>query len=142
MRGRMKISMTIGLVVALAVLAWAVDCVEVDIESPASAQPGDVVTLSGELTNCGDAGNCWLEGSIEVNGLTIALGRRPIYLAAGETRSESVDVTLPPGVQPGTYTACVTATIGTAEDSDCTTMQITTGDRVPHRTTTPKKTRR
>jgi hypothetical protein len=72
-----------------------------------------------------------------------------IFLAAGETRSRTMNIPLPPFPPPivdriiGTYTACLTATVrqpwehpdpSQATDTDCTTTEIlapTGQDRKP-----------
>ena len=147
----MKKPVLIGLAVGLlliAGLAWAArpparpqlkeatECVEVDIEAPGMAHPGDQVTLYGEVTNCGDeAGWCQLVGTLTKDDQEFVSPPVRIYLAAGETRSKTMTVTIPslPGIE-GTYTACVTATIGSAEATDCTTMEVVpSGKRAPKR---------
>jgi len=147
----MKKPVLIGLAVGLLLIAgfaWAArpparpqlkeatECVEVDIEAPGMAHPGDQVTLYGEVTNCGDeAGWVTLTGSLSKDGQEITSPPIRLYLAAGETRSKTMTIYIPsiPGIG-GTYTACVTATIGSAEATDCTTMEVVpSGKGAPRR---------
>ncbi|MCD6382506.1 MAG: hypothetical protein J7L74_02665 [Candidatus Hydrothermae bacterium] len=124
-----------GLVVlfALSSVLWAADCVEVDIEAPQVAYLGQTVVLSGELTNCGDEAEFVELSGFITNGVdTLHSPAVSLYLAAGETKSRAVSIHIPNVPQlVGTYTACVVARIGTAESTDCATMQILEGGRKP-----------
>ena len=106
--------------------AWAADCVEIDIEAPSSAYVGQTVTISGEVTNCGDEpGFVQIKGTLRKDSVVIQSNMVTLYLAAGETKSEAVRIQIPEDPQyVGTYTACVEARIGTAIDSDCATMEV------------------
>ena len=125
----MKVKYMVMAVVATLALvggAWAADCVEIDIEAPSSAYIGQTVTVSGEVTNCGDeAGFVQIKGTLQKDGVVIQSNMVTFYLAAGETKSEAVRIYIPEDPQyVGTYTACVEARIGTAIDSDCATMEV------------------
>ncbi|MCD6087731.1 MAG: hypothetical protein J7K11_07190 [Candidatus Hydrothermae bacterium] len=125
----MKVKYMVMAVVATLALvggAWAADCVEIDIEAPSSAYIGQTVTISGEVTNCGDeAGFVQIKGTLRKDGVVIQSNMVTFYLAAGETKSEAVRIYIPEDSQyVGTYTACVEARIGSAIDSDCATMEV------------------
>ena len=125
----MKVKYMVMAVVATLALvggAWAADCVEIDIEAPSSAYIGQTVTISGEVTNCGDeAGFVQIKGTLRKDGVVIQSNMVTFYLAAGETKSEAVRIYIPEDLQyVGTYTACVEARIGSAIDSDCATMEV------------------
>ncbi len=125
----MKVKYMVMAVVATLALvggAWAADCVEIDIEAPTSAYIGQTVTISGEVTNCGDeAGFVQIKGTLRKDGVVIQSNMVTFYLAAGETKSEAVRIYIPEDPQyVGTYTACVEARIGSAIDSDCATMEV------------------
>ena len=120
--------MMMAVVATLALVggAWASDCVEIDIEAPSSAYIGQTVTISGEVTNCGDeAGFVQIKGTLRKDSVVIQSNLVTFYLAAGETKSEAVSIYIPEDPQlVGTYTACVEARIGSAIDSDCATMEV------------------
>ncbi len=100
-------------------------CVEVDLESSPEAYINGTMWFSAELTNCGDTpGLVHLSGTLEMPGHTFPFHLPPVHLGAGETFSVSREFTVPFFMPTGTYTVCVTATLGDAEDSDCTTTEI------------------
>ncbi len=121
-----KVIIAVIALLALTTGVWAMDCVEVDIEAPDTAYIGQRVTLSGEVTNCGtQAGLVEIKGILRKDEVTIESRKVTFYLAAGETKSASVTVVIPEDPSYiGTYSACVEARIGTATDSDCTTMVV------------------
>lgn len=100
-------------------------CVEVDLESSPEAYVGGTMWFSAELTNCGDTpGWVHLSGTLEIPEHTFDFTMPPVYLGAGETFADSREFEVPFFMPPGTYTICVTATLGDAEDSDCTSTVV------------------
>ncbi|RKX24204.1 MAG: hypothetical protein DRP46_13595 [Candidatus Zixiibacteriota bacterium] len=119
----------LGLILSQAVLAE--DCVEVDIELPATvvAEAGGFATGYFELTNCGDdAGYIWLEFDIDLNGVQFPIGQIPVYLGAAETISREFYFPVPPLAMGYTVTFCVTATSGEYVADDCATMTVESSD--------------
>lgn len=108
--------------------SFAADCVEVDIELPASvaAEAGSFAEGYFELTNCGDEA-----ATVELN-VTIAIGGLPPFeiggimfpLGAGEVVSREFVIPVPPTAVGQEVTICLDAMIGEATASDCATMVI------------------
>ncbi len=101
-------------------------CVEVDVESSPQVYIGGTVWFSAEVTNCGDTpGMVNIDGTVEVPGYDpFPFSLPPVYLGAGETFTNSWDFEVPFFMPTGTYTLCVTATLGDAQDSDCTSTEV------------------
>lgn len=107
---------------------FAADCVDVDIELPATLAPLEMSNGYFELTNCGDeATTVWLEVDVDFSGQTFSLGNIPVMLAAGETRSREFVFIVPPPAAGATVELCVTATAGDASASDCAVVSVTDG---------------
>ncbi|MBD3404009.1 T9SS type A sorting domain-containing protein [candidate division GN15 bacterium] len=108
--------------------AMAEDCVEVDIELPATvvAEPGAFATGFFELTNCGDeAGIVEMNVSIAfTNGPAFDVGTIPVPVGAGEVISREFRVPVPPPAGGQELTICVEAALNDAAASDCATMAI------------------
>lgn len=106
------------------------DCLEMDFElsDVIYTTPGDFFTEGYyEVTNCGDeAATIWLEPAI--GGFEdIGAAKFPVMLAAGETASWQFQFPVPPAVPEGTYTFCVTATLGETIVTDCEEVEVLAG---------------
>jgi len=106
------------------------DCLEMDFElsDVVYTTPGDFFTEGYyEVTNCGDeAATIWLEPAI--GGFEDIGGARfPVMLGAGETASWEFQFPVPPSVPEGTYTFCVTATLGETVVTDCEEVEVRAG---------------
>jgi hypothetical protein len=101
-------------------------CVEVDVESSPQAYINGTMFFSAEITNCGDTpGRVQINGTVQVPGHDpFPFAFRAVYLGAGETFANSWDFDVPFFMPTGTYTLCVTATLGDAQDDDCTSTEI------------------
>ncbi len=109
----------------------AADCVEVDIELPATvtAEAGAFAEGYFELTNCGDeAGLVELSISIEISGIPpFEVGGIQLPIGAGETISREFVLPVPPSAGGNEVTFCIDAAIGEASSSDCATTVIEGG---------------
>jgi hypothetical protein len=127
------VALLIGVLLSVTpIMAFAEDCVEVDIELTPIAGPDTCgvrwVEFSLELTNCG-TDPALVDLAFQLDFLPSAgvppfKFRHPV--GAGQTVAFSRKWPVPPVVPAGTYGVCVTATAGTASDSDC--ASITLGD--------------
>lgn len=107
-------------------LASSAGCVEVDLELIPGPDPQlKTYTLSSELTNCGDAASLIdVEINLDLNGIVLGPFTHHVYLAAGGSLVRGVTFAVPPPVPEGSYTLCVTATIGEASSEDCATLEV------------------
>jgi hypothetical protein len=124
----MKFALTIT---ALAVLVltstvFAEGCVDIFFEVPGMVHPGEVVTVSGGITNCGDTpGVAHLTATLTHNGEPIPVNAKAaVKLAAGETRTYEMEVEVPPEIMIGTYELCVTAKLKGATDTECAVIEV------------------
>jgi hypothetical protein len=110
------------------IMAFAEDCVEVDVELTPTVGPDTCgvrwVEFSVEVTNCG-AERAMVDFSavLEVHppfGVAPFKTHRPV--GAGETVLFCHKFPVPHAVPAGTYEACLTATIGTASATDCASV--------------------
>ncbi len=118
---------------------FAQDCVEVDIELPATvvAEPGAFAEGFFEIVNCGDeAALVDLDVEFDINGNSFSVGGIKVPLGAGEVVSRDLRIPVPPVAAGFTVGICLTATVGDASSSDCATTSIEssggpapTGDR-------------
>ena len=117
---------TTWLLLAAAPTAFSADCVEVDIELTPEVVvgPGNFGEGFFELTNCGDeADTVQLSFTIDLGlGQPFEIHAIPIPIGAGETISREFRFPAPPVAAGVTVTFCVTATLGTAEASDCASV--------------------
>lgn len=112
------------------------ECVEVDLELPDTLFVENGLTQGSgyfELINCGDEAaeiELQLEATVSFGPLdtTFVFPAIPIMMAAGEIISHEFMITAPPF--NGSYTFCVNATSGEAQDTDCATMNVV-GDDFP-----------
>ncbi len=114
----------------LVAAAQETECVEVDIEITSPVQPLDEIAFSFEVTNCGtEAGTVVLDleltSSLINENVPVITVEFP--LGAGETATRSFTAVLPPIVPAGSHEICVTATIGNATATDCTTLVVEEG---------------
>jgi hypothetical protein len=101
--------------------------VDIYFEVPSVVHPGEIVTVSGGITNCGDTpGVAHLEAELTYNGEPIPMkAKGSVKLAAGETKAyELTGVEVPPEAFPGTYELCVTAKLKGATDTECATIEV------------------
>ncbi|MBD3332360.1 T9SS type A sorting domain-containing protein [candidate division GN15 bacterium] len=122
---------TLGMLALLLMMAsgaLAADCVEVDIELPASviAEPGANADGYFELVNCGDeATTVEFSFAVQITDLPpIDVGGIEMPLGAGETISREFIVPVPPMAAGYEVNICVTATSGDVSAEDCATMVI------------------
>ena len=129
----MKMTLTALAIMAIAATAFAEGCVDVFLEVPDVVHPGDVVAVSGGITNCGDTpGVAYLVATLTYEGELIAQVDGTVPLAAGETKAyELTDLVVPQEVVPGTYEICVTAELDGGTDTACgTTVVMDSGSKV------------
>jgi uncharacterized membrane protein len=118
---------TLVLLALMVTSALADGCVDIFFEVPSVVHPGDIVTVSGGITNCGDTpGVAHLEASLSYNGEPLPMqAKAHVKLAAGETKAyELTGVEIPPTAMPGTYEICVTAKLKGAIDTECATIEV------------------
>ena len=123
----MKFAMTAIALLALMVgSVLAEGCVDIFFEVPSVVQPGDAVTVSGGITNCGDTpGVAQLEAQLTYNGEPLPMkAKGHVKVAAGETKAYELEVAVPPEIFPGTYEICVTAKLKGATDTECATVEV------------------
>ncbi len=125
MRKALQTLLLAALICSLGSLAWADDCVEVDVELPATLEPLEMATGYFEIVNCGDeAAVVDIAVSLEFNGTVIEPGSIPIPMNAGQVISREFVVIAPPVLEGTSVTVCLSAVSGTAEASDCATTVI------------------
>ncbi len=113
-------------------VAMAADCVEVDIELPATVTAGDIAEGTFELVNCGDEDAIiTLEVAIDLNGNPFTVASVPVPMGAGEVASREFRMPVPTMAAESTVTICVTATSGDAQDNDCATVYIAPPSSAP-----------
>ncbi len=113
------------------------DCVEADLEITPSAGPGDLVSFSFELTNCGTEAalaDLTFDFTFDTEdipeGINFSIPMK-FPIGAGETYTRSFETTLPPVTPSGSFTVCVEAVIGEATASDCATLVVEGGGPSP-----------
>jgi len=116
----------LALVALMAGGALADACVDVFFEAPSIVHPGETVTVSGGITNCGDAaGIAVLTAELTYNGEIVPCDAEvAVPLAAGETKAYSLEVTIPADVPVGVYELCVTAELDGATDTECGSVEV------------------
>jgi hypothetical protein len=124
----MKVAITALALLALMVTGVVAEgCVDIFFEVPSVVHPGEMVTVSGGITNCGDTpGVAHLEATLTYNGEPMPMkAKGSVKLAAGETKAyELTGVQVPPGAMPGIYELCVTAKLKGATDTECATIEV------------------
>jgi hypothetical protein len=113
-------------VLVMAGSALGEGCVDIFFEVPGVVHPGEVVIVSGGITNCGDTpGVAHLTGTLTYNGEPIPVNARAaVKLAGGETKAYEMEIVVPPELELGTYEICVTAKLKGATDTECAVIEV------------------
>jgi len=123
------LALLIGVLLSVTpIMAFAEDCVELDLELTPAVGPDTCgvrwVEFSVEVTNCGtERGMVDFSVKLDVQppfGVAAFKTHRPV--GAGQTVLFSHKFPVPRVVPAGTYEACLTATIGTASATDCASV--------------------
>jgi hypothetical protein len=123
----MKVALICLMLLALGVsVVLANGCVDIFFEVPAVVHPGETITVSGGITNCGDTpGVAHLEATLSYNGQPLPMkAKGAVKLAAGETKAYELEVAVPPETAIGSYELCVTAKLKGAEDTECAVVEV------------------
>jgi hypothetical protein len=101
-------------------------CVDVDLGfDPASASPGDRVTLSASVENTGDEdGLVDLDLTVEFNDFSVGPILSKIPVAAGETLSAELPIVVPMAAPGGTLTLALEASAGDCTDAAMASLEI------------------
>ena len=125
------LALTIGVLLSVTpIMAFAEDCVELDLELTPTVGPDTCgvrwVEFSIEVTNCGtERAMVDFSAVLEVQppfGVAPFKTHRPV--GAGQTVLFCHKFPVPHAVPAGTYEACLTATIGTASATDCASVTL------------------
>ena len=124
-------------VAILAVALWAVpamaeDCVDVELGAQViSGDPYDILSLYFMAVNCGsEPGMVDFTVTLEKDFVEIGSAEFTCYMPAGEPFEQEIELPIPGDVPPGTYTLCVTATLGEATDSSCASITLDEANNV------------
>jgi hypothetical protein len=135
------------LLVVLVVVLWgatagAEDCIDIRLDAKITpGEPRDLLSLYFHAENCGEkVGVATVKVTAMVDVRVVESPKFRVRMPAGVIISRSLDLPLPAGTPPGTYTLCITAELGNAHDSTCATVTIDDEGRVlgfhPHESTT------
>lgn len=104
----------------------AADCIDVDLG--AQLIPGSPLSALGVyfyLINCGtEPGMMDFTITLTRDSTPLGEAQSSAYPPAGEPFSKKCELPIPPGTPAGTYTLCITATLGQASDTACATVTI------------------
>jgi len=110
----------------LALAVWAMpataqDCIDVKLGARVVAgDPYDILSLYFMTVNCGsEPGMVNFTVTLEKDFVEIGTAEFACYMPAGEPFEQEVELPIPEYVPAGTYTLCVTATLGEATDTAC-----------------------
>jgi hypothetical protein len=103
--------------------ALAADCVDVDLG--AQIVGGTTLSVYFYALNCGtEPGLVTFSISFEKDSTPLGQGQLAVYMPADKPFVKDCDLPIPPVVPAGTYTLCITATMGQASDTACATVTI------------------
>jgi len=116
---------------ALALVLWAVpamaeDCVDVELGAQlVTGDPYDILSLYFMAVNCGsEPGMVNFTVTLEKDFMEIGTAEFVCYMPAGEPFEQELELPIPDYVPAGTYTLCVTATLGEATDTSCASITL------------------
>jgi len=104
----------------------AKDCIDVEPGAQViTSDPYDILSLYFMVVNCGtEPGMVNFIVTLEKDFVEIGTAEFECYMPAGKLFEQELELPIPPDAPAGTYTLCVTATLGEATDSSCASITI------------------
>ena len=123
---RLLVLITVLTLAMWTIPAMAADCVDVDLGANViSSDPYDILSLYFMVVNCGtEPGLVSFDVTLTKDFVEVGTAEFACNMPAGEPFEQEIQLPIPTSVPAGTYTLCVTATLGDASDTACASITL------------------